>query len=65
MRTYLAVFDVPGCMSHFFVFMLVVEPATEPTVISEILPQGSGIGVWVVGKVDLGVLSLRGVQADS
>ena len=65
MRTYLAVFDVPGCMSHFFVFMLVVEPATEPTVISEIPPQGSGIGVWVVGKVDLGVLSLRGVQADS
>ena len=65
MRMYLDVFDVPGCMSHFFVFMLIVEPATEPAAISEILPQGSGIGVWVVGEVDLGVLSLRGVQADS
>ena len=65
MRTYLAVFDVPGRMSRFFVFTLIVEPATEPAVISEIPPQGSSIGVWVVGEVDLGALSLRGVQADS
>ena len=65
MRTYLAIFDIPGRMSCFFVFMLVVEPTTEPAVISEIPPQGSGVGVWVVGEVDLGVLSLRGVQADS
>ena len=65
MRTYLAVFDVPGRMSRFFVFTLVVEPATEPAAISEIPPQGSGVGVWVVGEVDLGALSLRGVQADS
>ena len=65
MRTYLAIFDVPGCMSHFFVFMLVVKPATEPAAISEIPPQGSCVGMWVVGKVDLGTLSLRGVQANS
>ena len=69
MRTYLAVFDVPGRMSRFFVFTLVftlvVEPATEPAAISEIPPQGSGVGVWVVGEVNLGALSLRGVQADS
>ena len=49
MRTYLAVFDVPGHMSCFFiftlVFMLVVEPATEPAAISEIPPQGSGVTV--------------------
>ena len=65
MRMYLAIFNVPGCMSHFFVFTLIVEPATEPAAISKIPPQGSGIGMWVVGEVDLGVLSLRGVQADS
>ena len=64
MRTYLAVFNVLGCMSCFFIFMLVVKPTTGPAAISKIPLQGSGVSMWEVGKVDLGALSLRGVQAN-
>ena len=65
---YLAVFEIfPRHMRTCFVFVvLVVDPATKPTAVPEIPPQGSGIGVCVVvGEFDASTLLLIVVEANS